>query len=260
MSDKLTQDIRTEVDNIFKQKEEVAMRKQTEEALNRSAEKINELVASLEAKDVEVSELGSKLSELEETVSELSIANKDLKESLEKATSDFEAENEELTKRAETAEKELEDMKKDQLAQARFVELKDKGVSATDEAAIKDQVAKIREMEEEAFEAYMAERVELRNSVIAELEASSSEETTEETTEEESGSEEGSSEEETTAELENAEDEELAAADSESTQEPMKAMAALFNMETSPSADIVNKYRELGKEMAKRYGREQESK
>ena len=51
MSEKLTQDIQDIVDSIFKQKEEVAMRKETEDALNKSADKINELVASLEAKD-----------------------------------------------------------------------------------------------------------------------------------------------------------------------------------------------------------------
>ena len=44
MSDKLTQDVRTAVDEIFQQKEEVAIRRQTEEALINSAEKINELV------------------------------------------------------------------------------------------------------------------------------------------------------------------------------------------------------------------------
>jgi len=268
MSDKLTQDIRAEVDNIFKQKEEVAMRKQTEEALNKSAEKINELVASLEAKDEELSASVSKLEELEETVSELSTANKDFEKNLEKATSDFEAEKEELTTRAETAEKELEDMKKDQLAQARFEELKSEGVAATDEKAVEDQVAKIREMEDENFEAYKAERVELRKSVIAELEASSEEETAEEeteeeetaseeeTSEEETEEEETASEEETEAELE---DEEEAAADSEDPIEPMKAMAALLNMEVAPGKDMLNKYKDLGKAMAKKYEKEEKS-
>lgn len=264
MSDKLTQDIRAEVDNIFKQKEELAMRKQTEEALNKSAEKINELVASLEAKDEELSASASKLEELEETVSELSTANKELEKSLEKATSDFETEKEELTKRAETAEEELENMKKDQLAQARFEELKNEGVSASGEKAVEDQVAKIREMEDEDFETYKAERIELRKSVIAELEASSDEEKAEDKTEEEETAsdeetkeeEETASDDETKAELE---DEEEAAADSDSPIEPMKAMAALLNMEAVPGDDMLKKYKELGKAMAKRYGKEKDS-
>jgi chromosome segregation ATPase len=259
MSDKLTQDIRDEVDNIFKQKEEVAMRKQTEEALNKSADKINELVASLEAKDEELSTFDSKLKELEETVSGLSVANKDLEKTLERATSDFEAEKGELTKRAEEAEKELDDMKKTQLAQARFEALKSEGVSATDEEAIKDQVAKIREMEDEAFESYKTERVELRKSIVAELEASShKEKTAEEKAAEEAGtSEEELSEEEKAAKEAEAkaalEEEESAAAGSENTIDPMKSVFASLNMEVTPSADVVSKYRELGKAMAKKY-------
>ena len=180
MSDKFTQDVQDVVDEIFKQKEEVAMRKQTEDALNKSANKITELSTSLEAKDEELSGFIVKVEELESTVVELSNAKEELEKNLEKAASDFEAEKEELTKRAETAEKDLEGMKKDQLAKARFEELKVEGVSATDEKAIEDQVAKIREMEDEGFEAYKVERIELRKAIVAELEVSPQEKTAEE--------------------------------------------------------------------------------
>jgi chromosome segregation ATPase len=272
MSDKLTQDVRTAVDEIFQQKEEVAMRKQTEEALIKSAEKINELVASLEAKDVEIDEFTLKVEELEETVSELSAANEDFEKNLEKATSDFEAEKEVLTNRAKMAEEELENIKKDQLAQARFEALKGEGVSATDEKAVKDQVAKIREMEDGDFEAYKAERIELRRSVIAELEASSQEKTAEEKAAEEAAAAEkaASATEEVLSEEEKAakeaaeakavlEDEEAAAADSGDPIEPMKAIAAMLNMEIMPSDDVRKKYRELGKAMAKKYERSEKS-
>ena len=270
MSDKLTQDVRTAVDEIFQQKEEVAMRKQTEEALIKSAEKINELATSLEAKDVEISEFISKVEELEGTVSELSDANKDFEKNLEKATSDFEAEKGELTQRAETAEEGLENIKKDQLAQARFEELKGEGVSATDEKAVEDQVAKIREMEDEDFEAYKTERVELRKSVIAELESSTEEKTAEEIAAEKAAAEEEAAEKEELSEEEKAakeaaetkaelEDEEKAAADSEDPIDPMKAMAAMFNMEVVPSDDMRNKYKDLGKAMAKKYERSEKS-
>ena len=36
----------------------------------------------------------------------------------------------------------------------------------------------------------------------------------------------------------------------------MKAMAALLNMETAPSDDVLTKYSELGKAMAKKYEKE----
>ena len=264
--DKLTQDVKSIVDDIFKQNEETAMRKETEEALNKSAEKINELVTSLEAKDAELDGFTAKIEELEEVVSELSSSNKELEENLDKVKSDFEAEKEELVKKAETAEKELEDMKKDQLAKARYEELKNDGVSATDEKAIEDQVAKIREMEDEEFESYKADRVDLRKSVLASLEAS--EENTEDETneaeaaaeenteEEESASEENASEEEGSEEAseEDAEaqleDEEEAAANSEDSIDPMKAVAALLNVETIPTDDILSKYSAMGAAMA----------
>lgn len=258
MSDKLAQDVKSLVNEIFMEKEEVAMRKQTEEALNKSANKITELATSLEAKDGELGEVTLKVEELEETVSELSDANKELEKNLEKATSDFEAEKGELTKRAETAENKLEDMKKDQLSQARFEELKADGVAATDEKAIEDQVAKIREMEDGDFKAYKVERVELRNSIVAELEASSKEKTAEEKAAEEAAAaeaaagEEGLSEEEKAAkeakaEADRVKAEEEAAAASNSPINPMNAIFASLNMETKPGDDILKKYNELGK-------------
>jgi predicted nucleic acid-binding Zn-ribbon protein len=257
MSDKLTQDVQGIVDGIFQQKEEVAMRKQTEDALNKSADKITELSTSLEAKDEELSGFTTKIEELESTVSELSDAKKELEENLEKAASDFEAEKGDLTKRAETAEKDLEDIKKDQLAKARFEVLKNEGVAATDEKAVEDQVAKIREMEDEGFEAYKTERVELRASVIAELEASPKEKTAEELAAEAAAEEKLSDEEVAAKEAEEeaarVKAEEEAAAASDSPIEPMKAMAALLNMEAAPSKDMLTKYSELGKEMAKSY-------
>ncbi len=244
--DKLDKDVQAIVDSIFKQKEELAMRKETENALTNSAEKINELVTSLEAKDEELGVVSTKVGGLEETVSDLSDSNKELEADLEKAKSDFDAEKEKLQKRAEVAEEELENIKKDQLAKARLEELTEAGVSATDETAVGDQVAKIREMEDDVFETYKAERVELRKSIITELEKSSSEE---EVDGEEDPNLEKSGKllDKTEAELE-AEEEAVAA--SEESIDPMKAMAALLNMEITPSKDVVSKYRELGQAMA----------
>ena len=230
------------------------MRKETEEALNKSAKVINELNESLEAKDEELVNLEAKNEELELTVSELSDKAKELEGNLENMKSDFEAKETELTEQLETAREELDNIKKDQMAKARFEELTNEGVAAAGEEAIKDQVAKIREMEDEEFESYKADRVDLRKSVLASLEAS--EENTEDETneaeaaaeenteEEESASEENASEEEGSEEAseEDAEaqleDEEEAAANSEDSIDPMKAVAALLNVETIPTDDI----------------------
>jgi hypothetical protein len=263
MSEKLAQEVQAIVDNIFKQQEELAMRQETEEALTKSAEKINELVASLEAKDNEISELVSKAGELEGTIAELSDKISELeteKDNFEKEKSDFEAKEKELTERASKAEEEIENIRKDQLASARFDTLKEEGVAATTEETIKDQITKIREMEDEEFEAYKAERVELRKSVVAELEASSdsgetvssSDSEEEAASEEETGSEEETASEEdgeTTAELEDEE----AAADSEDSINPMKAIAASLNMEQVVTDDVSSKYRKLGEALAEKY-------
>jgi len=262
MADKLTQDVQDIVDSIFKQKEEVAMRKETEDALNKSADKINELVASLEAKDEELGISTAKLEELEILVSEMTDKNKELDENLGKATSDFEAEKAELTKRAETAEEELLNMKKDQLAKARYEELVSDGVAVVEEKAKKDQVAKIREMEDEEFSTYKTDRVELRKAIIAELETSTSEEqevkaekkvSSKEETAEETIEEDAS---ELEAEVEGNEEE--AAADSEDSIDPMRAVAAALNMEVMPDKNTIAKYRELGKAMAKKFASKSE--
>lgn len=243
MSEKLTQDVKEIVDSIFQQKEENAMRKETENALNKSAEKINELVASLEAKDGELSELGNKVEELESTVVGLSDKISELeteKSDLEKEKAEFDSVKKELSKKAEAAEEELGNMKKDQLAKARFTELTEVGIAASDEKAVEDQISKIREMEDEVFKAYKAERVELRKSIVAELEASSDGNTPANADEDP---------EKVAAAKLKAEEE--AAAGSDEPIEPMRAVAAALNLETLPSEDMVSKYKELGKAMAK---------
>ncbi len=246
MSEKLTQDVKEIVDGIFRQKEENAMRKETEAALNKSAEKINELVASLEAKDGELSELGNKVEELESTVAGLSDKISELeteKSDLEKEKAEFDSVKKELSKKAEAAEEELGNMKKDQLAKARFTELTEVGIAASDEKAVEDQISKIREMEDEVFEAYKAERVELRRSIVAELEASSDGNTPANADEDP---------EKVAAEAAaKLKAEEEAAAGSDEPIEPMRAVAAALNLETLPSEDMISKYKELGKAMAK---------
>jgi len=237
MEDKLTQDIQSIVDSIFKEKEEAAMRRETEEALNASAERINELSASLEAKDEELATVNSNVEELEATIAELNEKNKELESNLEQS----EAKVNEVTERAEKAEEDLDNIKKDQLATARYDELVSKGIAAVDEKAKKNQVAKIREMTDEEFAAYSEEREELRKSIVAELENSPSDNNEEEN---------ASNEEDLESEL----DEENAANSSNSI-DPMKAVAAALNMETAPSKDMLSKYRELGKAMAERYSK-----
>ena len=280
MSDQLKKDVKQLVDDIFKQKEETAMRQEIEEALQKSTDTINNLNTNLEAKDVEIEAFEAAASELNDTISELEVKITDLerdKENLEKEKTDLENEKAEIIKRAEDAEKELEDIKKDQLAQARFDDLKNSGVAATNDKAKEDQISKIREMSDEDFTAYKDELVAVREAVVAELETSAG---TDDETGKNAGGEEDADDKEKVlearlAELKEADveaddndkvkdmtDEEFAAYKEElvSVKEaadnpddsfnPNKAIAAALNMEVAPGKDMVLKYQELGKAMA----------
>jgi len=283
MSDQLKKDVKELVDNIFKQKEETAMRQEIEDALRQSTDEINNLNTSLEAKDGEIKDFQAEVSELNDTVSELEMKIVDLekdKENLEKEKTDLENEKADIVKRAEDAEKELEDIRKDQLAQARFDDLTNSGVAATNDKAKEDQISKIREMSDEDFTAYKEELVAVRESIVAELKKSDDTNNNNDDPSKATAAAEGEDKEEILkARLEElkeagveAEDEdkvkdmtdeefatykeelvvENAADDNddEGSVNLKKAMAAALNMETIPGKDVMSKYRELGQAMA----------
>lgn len=238
MTDKLTQDVQTVVEAIFKQKDEAALLEETEKALTDSAEKINELTTSLEAKDGEIGTFVAKVDELEKTLADLVDKNKELETTLEQVKAGFETEKTELVKRAEIAEQAIDKIQKDQMTQARFEDLKKDGVSATEAKAVEEQLAKIREMTDEVFATYKSERVELRKSIVAEMEKSAAAPLVPVV-------EVSKVEEETKVALEEAE-----IAKSQDSIDPMKAVAAMLNMEILPTDDVKNKYREFGKALA----------
>ena len=239
MTDQIKLDVQAAVDEALKQREEAELLKETEEALANSAAKINELTASLEAKDAAISEFVSKVEKLEGTVAELSDKVTAHQKSLDESKAAHEAEKVELVKRADTAEAELANIKKDQLAKTRFEDLKKDGVAATDEKAVSEQFTRIKEMSDEAFAAYKSERVELRKSILAELEKAAQEKATQTSTEDETKKKE---EEKVTAEIVN----------SSTAIDPMKAVAAALNLEVRANETTRSKYVEAGKFLADR--------
>lgn len=239
MSDKLVQEVKTIVDEIFKQQEEAAMRKETEEALIQSAEKIEELTASLEAKDAEIAKLSASIEELKKTITELTDKVNELHE--EKAS--FESEKEELIKKAEEAEKELENIKKEQLAMARFEELVDEKVAASTDDTKKAQLNKLKEMTDEEFAAYKQERIELRDQLLAQLEQN----VTDNTNRNVSASDiDDSTVNDGNSGIDEDDDVDTASYDS------MHAVASLLNLNTMPNSDMLSKYRQLGEALAQR--------
>lgn len=239
MPDQIKQDVQAAVEEVLKQREEAELLKETEDALAKSADKINELTASLEAKDGEISAFVLKVEKLESTVTELSDRIATQQQSLDESKVVFEAEKSELVKRADAAEAELLNIKKDQLAKARFEELRKEGVAATDEKAVSEQFAKIKEMSDEVFVAYKSERVELRKSILDELESAAKEKVSQISAEDAAKKKE---EDKVTAEI----------VKSSISIDPMKAVAAALNLEVKTSDTVKAKYSEAGKFLADR--------
>jgi chromosome segregation ATPase len=242
MDTKLKEDIESIVSNIFSDKEQANQKLKTQEALNESAEALESLTQNLEDVKTELSTvketsqeaLAEKDSTLSNTVTELEAAQKEL---------------EEVKEALKASDESLENMKKDQIAKARMSELSELKVAMTSNQ--ESQTAKVREMNDDDFDAYKVERVELRDAVKKELQAEAEKAAadveenktqedvitdTTETDTEDVKTESGSEEEDTTTVPVNI--------------APGQAMAAAMNFETNPSDDMVEKYANLGKEMA----------
>jgi len=248
MSDQITQEIKDIVDGIFKQKEESVMRKDTEDALRNSRDMISELNESLEAKDSELTKVKEEVSNFNDAIIELNNKIGELEESvktLEQEKSDFESREADIVKRAEKAEEDLEDIRKDQLAKARFGDLKEAGTASSNE---EDQTAKVREMSDEEFSAYKDELLTIRESIIAELSGSDHDDVSDTEIEGDAASTEDTATEKSTEEVSESDEED--AAGSEDSINPMHATAAALNMEIMPGKDVMAKYKELGNQMA----------
>lgn len=208
--DELKKDIETMVADIWSEKEEVEVRKKTEEALQKSADVITELTDSLEDKGSEVSEITEKL-----TASNSRI--KELETELEAAGKEFEKSKEEL----EISVKAIDEMKKDKAADVRMVELVEAGVAHSDADV---QTTKVREMSDEDFVSYRDELISLKGAVEKRL-AEAAEEAEKLKSKADS-------------------DVEKEGLNSEDT-----AMAAL-NLETSAVKELSDQYKEMGEAMA----------
>lgn len=242
MSDQLIADVKGIVDDIFKTKEESEMKRETEKALQASADMIEKLNQSLEAKDVKLGEKEAEVLTLNESISDFEAEITELKDektAFETEKETFETEKADIVKRAEKAEGKIEEMEKDKLAEVRLDELKEAGVAATNEKAIEDQTSKIREMAVEDFTSYKDELVAIRKAIIAELDAKNDPPAND--NEEGNGEENGE---------ENSEENDDDAANADLSIDPAKAAFAALNMELVPGKDVVAKYAELGSQMA----------
>jgi chromosome segregation ATPase len=235
MEDKFKKDVEVLIKAIFSEKEEAAMKQKTEEALQTSANTIDELATALEEKSAD-------LLVKEETVATLTKTVDDLKSELEAAK----LETSTVADKLAGVEAELEKMHKDKATEIRMSELEVAGIVRKDKEG---QAAKVREMSDEEFASYRDELVSIREAVLAEMEAAKKE------------ADEKAAVAAAEAKVkEEAATKAAAAADSSSNQaigdtppaniDPTKAVSAALNMEMAPSDDVKNKYNKLGQAMA----------
>lgn len=253
MEDKLKKDIEAIVASIFSEKEEVEIRKRTEDALQKAAVTIEDLTNSLEEKNAEAENHESKVSEYETKV-------EDLESKLEAANEEIETVKNQL----EETENTLKEMEKDKATDVRMAELDEAGVAFHGEKEKANQVIKVREMSDDEFAAYRDELASVRQAVLAELEAAST-----------SGDEAGGGDDaggddaggdgaggdeaggddaggDEAGGDEAGGDEEEEDVISPVNIDPDKAASAALNLDIYPSEELTKKYAELGKAMAEK--------
>jgi chromosome segregation ATPase len=219
--DELKKDIETMVADIWSEKEEVEVRKKTEEALQKSADVITELTDSIGDKDAEIAEVVGKVTASEDRI-------KELETELEAASKELEKSKDALA----VSEKVVDEMTKDKAASIRMAELAEAGVVHSD---VDTQTSRVKEMSEEDFAFYRDELVSLKKAVEDKLVADAKI-------------------------AKDAADEKAAADNGEETNEggdvlaaqidPDNAAQAALNLESPPGEEVSAQYQEMGKAMA----------
>jgi len=253
MEDKLRKDVEAVVTKIFSEKEDAEIRKQTEDALSKAANTIEELTTALEDKNTSLEEVEAKFSDSEEKV-------ENLQTELEAAQTKIE----ETTNKLKETEIALENLRKDRVAELRIVELEEAGVISDKET----QSTKVREMSDEEFASYKSELVSIRESVITELSKKTSDDkgvdAAEKAAAEKAAAEKAAAEKEAAekaaAEKADADDK----SDDDGTPSPANinpnnAVSAALNLEVFPSDDMVTKYQAMGKAMASLFNKEEKN-
>ena len=160
--DVLKKDIESMVAEIFSEKEDVAKKRLTEEALEKSAKVVTELTDSVVEKDSMITDLETKISDVKGILTE----NSEAIEAEKAKVVELEKQLEEATTKLSASELQVIEMEKDMAADVRIVELKDSKVNSTDQPT---QFKKVREMSDDEFASYKKELIDLRKSITEEL-------------------------------------------------------------------------------------------
>ena len=196
----MDKNIKTEIERIvkeiFAEKEQANQRKAVTSALEKAKDKLESTKLALEAKELEIAELSAKVEDLEaklakasagdvseveaklekanETVQSLETKVKELTEAKESLEADLEAKDVELSTVKEELTKvsdELAAIQAEALAKARAEELSKEGVLREGDGQAA-QIEKIKAMDDETFQAYKEELVELKKVIAKQLKSS----------------------------------------------------------------------------------------
>jgi chromosome segregation ATPase len=181
MDDKQLRDtVKVIIDSIFSEKEEADRQKMTEEAITKSTSTINDLTQALAEQKDAFAALETKHNEFVETVATQETTILTLEESkqaveeelatikteLETAKAEhatFVATTEESLSELATLKSEMAEIESAKVAEDRFVALEEAGISYKDK---EKQVAKIKDMTEEAFESYKEELLAIKEALM----------------------------------------------------------------------------------------------
>ena len=218
MEEKLKETVEKIVSAIFDAKEEETMRKKTQEALQASASKLEEIQATLAEKDQLIEKANTEIEFLKEEALKISKEKDSVEETKGAEVAALAEEKQVLARELEKVSLELSTIKKEMLAEVRMQELSKEGVVREDASL---QKAKISEMTDEDFASYKEELISIKAQVIAAL--STKKEETEE----------------------NVQEEIIPA-----NVDPEQSAQAALNLETTSPQTLRDRYQELGKSLA----------
>lgn len=229
MEDKLKEQIEKVVAAIFASKEEDTKRKKTEDALTASATKLTDLQTELATVTASNQEKSEAITALEEQVKALQEEKAALEQKFqEEITAANEAKAAAETE-FEKLNTEYSSLKLELLADSRMAELTQVGVVREDASIQRDRV---KVMSDEDFVTYKEELVAVKAQVVASLNAQKEAEAAAAAA--------------AAAATEEAE-EVVVPANVDTT----KSAQAALNLETTPSQDLISKYKDLGDALAK---------
>lgn len=227
MEDKLKEQIEKVVAAIFASKEEDTKRKKTEDALTASAAKLTDLQTELATVTASNQEKSEAITALEEQVKALQEEKAALEQKFqEEITAANEAKAAAETE-FEKLNTEYSSLKLELLADSRMAELTQVGVVREDASIQRDRV---KVMSDEDFVTYKEELVAVKAQVVASLNAQKEAEAAA-----------------AAAATEGAEEVVVVPANVDTT----KSAQAALNLETTPSQDLISKYKDLGDALAK---------